>query len=156
MGRRCVCGPYCRLYVAYGECLLARAQIYELKGVNAAELHVPSPKLPRGLIFCCVSDERCSLEAFSQLTRTCHSLSGKFQQDLWLKQRYVEKTKVSTTPAVVFAFERTMAALVADLPAASMFPLFDFWRLAILEPTTAQFTRTPLVKVLNANHESVS
>jgi hypothetical protein len=49
-----------------------------------------------------------------------------------------------------------MAALVADLPAASMFPLFDFWRLAILEPTTAQFTRTPLVKVLNANSESVS
>ena len=60
MGRRCVCGLYCRLYVAYGECLLARAQIFELKGVNAPEVYIPpsEPSFPswsRGLIFCCVS-----------------------------------------------------------------------------------------------------
>ena len=41
------------------ECLLARAQIFELKGVNAPELYIPpEPSFPswsRGLIFCCVS-----------------------------------------------------------------------------------------------------
>jgi hypothetical protein len=37
-----------------------------------------------------------------------------------------------------------------------MFPLFDVWRLAILELTIAQVTLTPLVKALNANSESVS
>jgi desumoylating isopeptidase 1 len=37
-----------------------------------------------------------------------------------------------------------------------MFRLFDDWRLAILEPTMAQVTLTPLVKVLTANSELVS
>jgi hypothetical protein len=37
-----------------------------------------------------------------------------------------------------------------------MFPLFDVWRLAILEPTIAQVTLMPLVRVLAANSESVS
>ena len=88
--------------------------------------------------------------------------SAKIKDDLaqeilpWLKQRYVQKSKAQTNPAVVAAFGRTIAALVTDLPAASMFPLFDFWRLAILEPAIAQVTLTPLVKVLASNSESVS
>ena len=87
--------------------------------------------------------------------------SSKIKDDLaqeifpWLKQRYVEKSKAPTSPAVVAAFGRTIAALVADLPATSMFPLLDVWRLAILEPTIAQVTLTPLVKVLAANSQSV-
>ena len=68
----------------------------------------------------------------------------------WLKQRYVEKSKAPTSLAVVSAFGRTIAALVAKLPSASI-----VWRLAILEPTIAQVTLTPLVKVLTANSESV-
>lgn len=88
--------------------------------------------------------------------------SSKIKDDLakeifpWLKQRYVEKSKAPTGSAVVAAFGRTIAALVADLPAGSMFPLFDVWRLAILEPTIAQVTLTPLVKVLTLYGESVS
>ena len=88
--------------------------------------------------------------------------STKIKDDLaqeilpWLKQRYVQKSKAQTKPAVVAAFGRTIAALVTDLPAASLFPLFDIWRLAILEPAIAQVTLTPLVKVLALNSESVS
>ena len=73
--------------------------------------------------------------------------SNKIKDDLaqeifpWLKQRYVEKLKAPTSPAVVAAFGRTIAALVADLPPAYIFPLFDVWRLAILEPTIAHVYR---------------
>jgi desumoylating isopeptidase 1 len=74
----------------------------------------------------------------------------------WLKQCYLGKSKAPTSPAVVAAFGKTISALVADLLAASMFPLFDVWRLAILEPTIAQVTLMPLVKVLTANSTSVS
>ena len=49
---------------------------------------------------------------------------------LWLKQRYVDKSKAPTNPALVSAFGRTIATLVADLPVVCMFPLFDVWRLA--------------------------
>jgi hypothetical protein len=55
--------------------------------------------------------------------------SGKIKDDLaheiflWVKQRYVEKSKAPTSPAVVVAFRRTIATLAADLPTASMFPL---------------------------------
>jgi hypothetical protein len=73
------------------------------------------------------------------------------------KQRYEQKPKAPTSLALVAAFGRTIAALVADLPAGSMFPLFDIWRLAIprrLEPAIAQVTLTPLVKVLTLNSES--
>ncbi len=88
--------------------------------------------------------------------------SSKIKDDLaqeifpWLKQRYVQKSKVPTSPAAVAAFKRTTSAFVANLPAASMFPLFDVWRLAILEPTIAQATLKPLVRVLTLNSESVS
>ena len=76
----------------------------------------------------------------------------------WLKSRYAEKSKVTTTtsPEVVAAFGRTVTALVAELPAASLFPLLDVWRLAILEPTIAPVTLAPLVKVLSSTNESVS
>jgi hypothetical protein len=74
----------------------------------------------------------------------------------WLKQRYVEKLKAPTSPAVVAAFGQTTAALTADLPIASMFLLFDIWRLAILEPSIAQAMLMPLVKVLASNSESIS
>ena len=46
--------------------------------------------------------------------------------------------------------------MVADLPPASMFPLFDIWRLAILEPTTARATLTPFFKVLASTIETMS
>ena len=88
--------------------------------------------------------------------------SSKIKDDLaqqifpWLKQRYVQKSKAPTSPAVVGAFGQTIGALVADLPPASMFPLFDIWRLAILEPTIARATLTPFVKVLASTSETVS
>ena len=61
-----------------------------------------------------------------------HSLaySSKIKVDLaqeifpWLKKRYVEEPKATTSPAEVSAFGRTIAALVAGLPAASV---FRFW-----------------------------
>jgi len=88
--------------------------------------------------------------------------SSKIKADLaqkifpWLKQRYVEKAKAPPSPVVVAAFAQTIAALVADLPAASLFPLLDIWRLAILEPTIATATLAPLVKVLTSTSESMS
>ncbi|KAH8998488.1 DUF862-domain-containing protein [Lactarius akahatsu] len=73
----------------------------------------------------------------------------------WLKQRYAEKSKATaTSPKVVAAFGRTVTALVAELPAASLFPLLDVWRLAILEPTIAQVTLAPLVQVLGSTDAS--
>jgi len=57
---------------------------------------------------------------------------------------------------VVSAFGQTITALAADLPASSMFPLLDVWRLAVLEPTIAQVTLAPLVKVLTLASESVA
>ncbi|KAH9047716.1 DUF862-domain-containing protein [Lactarius hengduanensis] len=75
----------------------------------------------------------------------------------WLKQRYAEKSKATpTSPEVVAAFGRTVTALAAELPAASLFPLLDVWRLAILEPTIAQVTLAPLVQVLRSTNESVA
>ncbi|KAH9065328.1 DUF862-domain-containing protein [Lactarius vividus] len=75
----------------------------------------------------------------------------------WLRQRYAEKSKVAaTSPDVVAAFGRTVTALAAELPAASLFPLLDVWRLAILEPTIAQVTLAPLVQVLSSTNESVA
>jgi hypothetical protein len=88
--------------------------------------------------------------------------SSKIKDDLaqqifpWLKQRYIQKSKAPASPAVVGAFGQTIGALVADLPPASMFPLFDIWRLAILDPTIARATLTPLVKVLASTSETVS
>jgi hypothetical protein len=88
--------------------------------------------------------------------------SRKIKDDLaqkifpWLKQRYVEKLKAPPSPAVVPAFSRTIAALVAGLPAASLFPLLDIWRLAILEPTIAPTTLAPLVKLMTSTGESMS
>jgi hypothetical protein len=77
----------------------------------------------------------------------------------WLKSRYAEKSKVVTTETshkVVLAFGRTMTALVTDLPAASLFPLLDVWRLAILEPTIAIMTFVPFVHLLSSINDSVS
>ncbi len=75
----------------------------------------------------------------------------------WLKQRYAEKSKATaTSPEVVAAFGRTVTALATELPAASLFPLLDVWRLAILEPTIAQVTLAPLVQVLSSTNKSVA
>jgi hypothetical protein len=75
----------------------------------------------------------------------------------WLKERYAEKSKATApSPEVVAAFGRTITALAAELPAASLFPLLDVWRLAILEPTIAPVTLAPLVQVLSSTNESVS
>jgi hypothetical protein len=75
----------------------------------------------------------------------------------WLKSRYAEKSKATTTsPEVVAAFGRTVTALVAGLPAASLFPLLDVWRLAILEPTIAPVTLAPLVELLSSTNASVT
>ncbi|KAI0300208.1 hypothetical protein BC826DRAFT_1183636 [Russula brevipes] len=51
----------------------------------------------------------------------------------WLKQRYVEKFKVSPSSVVAAAFCRATAPLVADLPASSQFPFLDVWRLVVLQ-----------------------
>ena len=69
----------------------------------------------------------------------------------WVKQRYVEKLKAPTSPAVVASFGRTITALAAVLPTTSIFPLFYIRRLAILEPSIAR-TR----QVLASNSKSIS
>jgi desumoylating isopeptidase 1 len=80
----------------------------------------------------------------------------------WLKQRYaVGSNKAAAPPpppshAVVNAFSRATTTLVAELPAASIFPLLDVWRLAILEPAIAQVSLAPLVQVLTTTNESSS
>ena len=73
----------------------------------------------------------------------------------WLKQRYVEKSNALASPAVVAAFGRTIIDLAANLPTTSVSPLFDVWCLAILEPSIAPASLTPLVKVLASNSESI-
>ena len=86
---------------------------------------------------------------------------GKIKDNLaqnvfpFLKQRYVEKSKAPPSPVVVAAVSQTISTLAAALPAASLFPLLDIWRLAILEPTTASATLSPLVKVLTSTGESL-
>ena len=58
----------------------------------------------------------------------------------WLKSRYAEKPKTTAaSPEIVATFGRTVTAL-AELPAASLFPLLDVWHLAILEPTIGPVT----------------
>ena len=75
----------------------------------------------------------------------------------WLKSRYAEKSKTTATSSlVVTAFRVTVTGLVEDLPAASLFPLLDVWRLAILEPTIASVTLAPLVEVLSSTNVSVA
>ncbi|KAI0248568.1 PPPDE putative peptidase domain-containing protein [Lactifluus subvellereus] len=74
----------------------------------------------------------------------------------WLKQRYVQKSKAAPNYAVADAFRQTTTALVAHLPAASIFPLLDIWRLAILEPAIAQASLAPLIQVLTSTNESLS
>ncbi|KAH9969699.1 PPPDE putative peptidase domain-containing protein [Russula dissimulans] len=161
-------------------------RIHELKGVNATELRTqvdlllyqafpPHPhaslELPsvssvstEPILFAqvpaldTVHDKLvCFLDATLSLEK-----STKIKNDLaqnifpWLKQRYVQKSKAPPSSVVVAEFGQITATLVADLPAASMFPLFDIWRLAILEPTIAQVTLTPFVKLLTSTSESVS
>ncbi|KAI0304337.1 PPPDE putative peptidase domain-containing protein [Multifurca ochricompacta] len=161
-------------------------RIHELKGVNAPELRTqvdlllyqafpPHPHTSLNLPFISsVSTEpilfaqvpaldtvRDKLVSFIDSSPSLND-SNKIKEDLaqkifpWLKQRYVEKSKVAPSPVVVNAFGQTITMLVAELPAASMFPLLDIWRLAILEPTIAQVTLTPLVKVLTLTNESVT
>ena len=72
----------------------------------------------------------------------------------WLKQRYVEKSNV-------LAMQWSMrsgrnSSIGCKFATASMFLLFDIWRLAILEPTVAEVALTPLVKGLASNSESIS
>ena len=74
----------------------------------------------------------------------------------WLKQRYVQKSKAAPNYTVVDAFKQTTTALVAYLPAASVFPLLDIWRLAILEPAITQASLAPLVQVLTSTNQSLS
>jgi desumoylating isopeptidase 1 len=76
-----------------------------------------------------------------------------------LKQRYeenLEKSKAAPSQAVVNAFSWATTTLVANLPSASIFPLLDVWRLAILEPAIAQASLAPLVQVLTSTNESLS
>jgi hypothetical protein len=57
---------------------------------------------------------------------------------------------------VIAAFGRAITALVADLPACSVFPFLGVWRLVVLEPTIAQVTLTPFVKMLTLTFGFVS
>jgi len=90
-------------------------------------------------------------------------ISSKLKDDMastifpWLKSRYVEKSKASAAgPEVVGAFTRTVTTLVAELPATSLFPLLDVWRLAVLEPAIAPVTDSALVHVLSSTNDSVT
>lgn len=103
------------------------------------------------------------LVSFIDSTPSVQNNSSALKDDLaqtvfpWLKKRYVEKSKATaTSPDVAATFGRTISALVAELPAASLFPLLDVWRLAILEPTIAQVTLAPLVQVLSSTNKSVT
>ena len=104
-------------------------------------------------------------------SRPCRwrALSGKFQQDQGrpgaadispAQTTLCTQIESSYQPCsgrqLVGAFGQTIGALVADLPPASMFSLFDNWRLAILEPTIARATLMPLVKLLASVSETVS
>ncbi|KAI0279227.1 PUL domain-containing protein [Russula aff. rugulosa BPL654] len=121
-------------------------KIHELKGVNAPELRTQVDLL--------------LYQAFPphpHVSLDLPSISSVSTEPILFTQvPALDTVHDKLVPAVVAAFGRTIAALVADLPAASMFPLFDIWRLAILEPAIAQVTLTPLVKVLTLNSESVS
>ena len=92
------------------------------------------------------------------LTANSQKITDDLAQNVfpWLKQRYVGKSKAPPSPVVVVAFSQAISALAADLPAASLFPLLDIWRLAVLEPAIARATLTPLVKVLTSTGESLT
>ncbi|KAH9979212.1 PPPDE putative peptidase domain-containing protein [Russula vinacea] len=102
---------------------------HELKGVNAPELRTqvdlllyqafpPHPHVSLDLpSISAVSTEPILFAQVPPLTQW-RALSAKFQQDQgrlgqeifpWLKQRYVEKSKAPTSPAVVAAFGRIIA-----------------------------------------------
>ena len=74
----------------------------------------------------------------------------------WLKRRYVENSEASPDDRIIAAFSQTIRALAANLPVASLFPLLDVWRLAILEPTIAPVTLDPLVEIMTSSSESLS
>ncbi|KAI9443300.1 DUF862-domain-containing protein [Lactarius indigo] len=154
-------------------------QVHELKGVNAPELRTqvdlllyqafpPHPhtslNLPtisslstEPILFTqvpaldTVHDKLVSFIDSTPSVRNSSVLKADLTQTMfpWLKQRYAEKSKATaTSPEVVAAF--------GQLPATSLFPLLDVWRLAILEPTIAQVTLAPLVQVLSSTNESVT
>ena len=74
----------------------------------------------------------------------------------WLKRRYVENSEASPNDVIIAAFSQTIRTLAANLPVASLFPLLDVWRLAILEPTIALVTLGTLLEVLTSSGESLS
>ncbi|KAI9509187.1 DUF862-domain-containing protein [Russula earlei] len=161
-------------------------RIHELKGINAPELRTqvdlllyqafpphPHASLDLPSVFA-VSTEPILFAQVPALDTVHEKLlsfldgtpslpnSSKIKNDLaqnifpWLKQRFVQKSRASPGPEIVASFGQTIAALVACLPAASMFPLLDVWRLAILEPAIAQVTLASLVSVLTSTSESLS
>jgi len=74
----------------------------------------------------------------------------------WLKRRYVESSEASPDDRIIAAFSQTIRALAANLPVASLFPLLDVWRLAIIEPTIAPVTLDPLLEIMTSSSESLS
>ncbi|KAI0056556.1 DUF862-domain-containing protein [Artomyces pyxidatus] len=70
----------------------------------------------------------------------------------WLNQRFIKKSSTPPTTAVITSFSQTSSTLVAALPVASLFPLLDIWRLALLEPTLASTTLASLKLLLAKIH----
>ncbi|KAH9080432.1 DUF862-domain-containing protein [Lactarius deliciosus] len=130
-------------------------RIHELKGVNAPELRTQVDLLLYQA--CSISSLSTEPILFTQVPAldTVHDKLVSFidstpsvQNPTVLKDDLTRTMQQQPVPEVVAAFGRT------ELPAASLFPLLDVWRLAILEPTIAQVTLAPLVQVLSSTDAS--
>ncbi|KAI0051384.1 DUF862-domain-containing protein [Auriscalpium vulgare] len=74
----------------------------------------------------------------------------------WLQQRFVTKISSRPSAAVVSAFAQTTSTLIKALPVASLFPLLDTWRLALLDPSIAQTSLPALSGLLSQIHTSTA
>jgi len=76
----------------------------------------------------------------------------------WLKTRFAVTPKGAAVapapPAVAQAFSQAAASLISTLPVASLFPLLDIWRLALLDAGIAGSTLTQLVALLTKISEA--
>lgn len=70
----------------------------------------------------------------------------------WLKLRFAPEQKGKTLPTpsatLTGGFSQAVSSLTKALPPASLFPLLDVWRLALLDPAVAQATLAPLTSFL--------
>ena len=104
---------------------------------------------PRSIFFCTRRSPRklilivpttSNILMYEFLTAHPHTSSGL---------QSISSLSTPTSPAVIGAFRQTGRSTTCF-----MCPLFDIWHPAILEPTIAQATLTPLVKVLASTNET--